>query len=147
MKTTYYRARHSVCEDGLTIYFKTFIQVHETACFSYCVSGDLKHTINRSGATGLILVKKLNSEGVKVHKIHKTCSRFAFTCKELALNHFKMLKRKQIVHMKRDVGIYELLLESLGDVEVKDQKIIHHDSNEFLVGGTGVEIGKYFLFD
>jgi len=98
---TFYKARLYPSESGLLVTFSKFYMIRETPCFYMCVSEMDKWRIS---------TKSLPLTNKNIKRIHKTRGRFAFETKELAIEHLRMLKRKQIVHMNREIAFNECFL-------------------------------------
>jgi hypothetical protein len=99
------------CEEGLSIYVKKFISIHETPCFHYCVD---EHEQQR--ATYLISSNKgnpvsiLKEKRLKVYRVAKSGSRIAFDDEQKAYENLLLLKRKQLGHLQRDIEFINTLI-------------------------------------
>lgn len=111
MDKTFYKMRITPDEDGLVVITDKWLSIHETPCFHYCIrehnKGLMKITFNTIKGMPLQTAKK---KGIRVKRISKDCSRFAFDTEEKAFEHLRFLKRKQLGHMKRDIKFLKLFL-------------------------------------
>ncbi|MCP4477821.1 MAG: hypothetical protein GY818_06995 [Planctomycetaceae bacterium] len=116
-----YKAILDTREIGLYVYFKEYHSIRETKCFYLCVED-----------WQLSLTELQQSKLLK--RIHKTNSRFAFDTKEKALKHLRMLKEKQLTHIKRDKQKLERFLSN-------------PETKEGLVKGSRSFVSSNFIFD
>ena len=144
---TFYKAAHFVSEEGSVIYFKEFKQLHETNCYAYCLEDSSLFIAKKFSQTGKDLISAITNQGYKVNKIHKDCSRFAFATKQLAFEHFKMLKSRQIIHIERDLRVYKKLLESVGSKSLDELEGDSFRSGSVIVRETQSVILGSFIFD
>jgi hypothetical protein len=135
--TTLYKKRLSPSEDGLEIITDKWVCIHETPCFYFCVPDRVVQTINalkRKDETILAYAKRCKY----LKRINKDNSRFAFTDEGAALEHLRLLKRKQLGHMKRDMEFIECFLAA-DDLEPGRYGEMVPDSKEL--------VNSYFVFD
>lgn len=71
-------------------------------------------------------------------RIAKGNSHFAFLTEEEALEHLRMLKRRQVMHMKRELAFIERFLEC--------EKLSNHGI-WLLVPNSSELVGEYLMFD
>ena len=141
----FYRLSVNYEEHGLGFWITTYFSLHETPCYYYCVEEFAKlilsHESLRDGETIYQLAKR---KGVRLHRIHKTCSRKAFDTKEKAYKNFMFLKRRQLTHLKRDIKVVSRLLEF--DESSSYSDLIHQDRT-MLMPGTRKFIDENITFD
>lgn len=133
----FYRKRLAVEEEGLTVRTEEWISIHETRCFHFCVPKNSFHLItrlNRRGESALSYARRIK----QLKRIDKRCSRFAFETQEQALDHLRMLKRRQLQHMERDRACIEAFLGAdnfetsrLGDALVPGSSDLVHEHYRF----------------
>lgn len=114
MKTLYKKTLHP-SECGMSIFTKKYVCIYETPCFYMCVQewnlfgsrfNQIKSCSDEKERSAL--AKKLN---IKLKRIHKVNSRFAFVSEKDAFDHLVLLKRKQINHLKRDIELIEAFVD------------------------------------
>lgn len=114
-------------EAGLLISTEKWYCIRETDCFYHCVPEHNK-------LLSVDLAKKHNL----LKRIAKTNSRFAFDTKEKALEHLRFMKRRQLIHLNRDIAFIERFL-SQSEFERYGTCMRVNDSSEL--------VGKHFRFD
>lgn len=110
-ESVFYKMRLVPADQGLEIVTTEWISLHETPCFHFCVpanEGRILHLFHSDKETDLAYAKRRKM----LKRISKTNSRFAFDDKDKALEHLKLLKRKQLGHMKRDISFIEKFLST-----------------------------------
>ncbi len=118
----FYKMRLVPAEEGLVIVTDQWVSMHETPCYHFCVPAGEKrimHLFHSKDETDLAYAKRKK----KLKRISKDNGRFAFDSKDKALEHLKFLKRKQLVHMKRDALFIEKFL-STPDVQLSKNHLI-----------------------
>lgn len=135
MRKILFKKRLMPYEEGLTIHTEEWGVVYETPCFFYCAKGFDLRRIDLLGGDKEA-AKKL---GIKLKRISKECSRFAFETEALAMNHLVMLKRKQIRHMER----YMAFLKAFLSQENPESFI----GNNTVIPGTRDLVHEYYRFD
>ena len=117
----FYKCVLMPCEEGLSIYVKKYISVHETPCFHYCVDEHEHHRV-----TYLISSNKgnpvsiLKESRVKTYRVAKSGSRIAFDDEQKAYENLLLLKRKQLGHLQRDIEFINTLINYGSDKSFKD---------------------------
>lgn len=113
---TFYKARLIPEETGLIVWMDKYYSVKETPCFHFCV-GELDKW--RVDSSVLPIKKKM------LKRIHKTSSRFAFDTEEQAIEHLRMMKRRQLRHMEREKDFIDSFLacKSLVPARLNERKI------------------------
>lgn len=143
----YFKAKLYMDPSGITVLFREFVTVHETPCYAYCIDKDfdgfLLKPIFLGHEIGLPLLRKLKERNVRVHRIHKTSSRFAFATKTAAFNHLVMLKRLQINHMKRELVMLTRFVE---DVETLAPCTVN-EHDQIVFPNTKELIRKFYDFN
>lgn len=137
MSKEFYKMRLIPTEEGLTVWTDTWISIHETPCFHYCIQEHnksyLSAPMNIHGKPNLQVAKGYR---LKIKRVDKRASRFAFDTKEGAFKHLQFLKRKQLNHMKRDISFIERFLSDTSDgVPVE------------LISNTVDLVNGHFIFD
>lgn len=107
--TTYYKAYIDPSQEGITLRFMEYYELHSTPCYSFCLQDHMIY--------GRRNIKDLYDEakrcGWKIHRIHKQASRFAFPTKEQAYQHFIMMKSRQEGHLTRQLKFLKLFLDNI----------------------------------
>lgn len=133
----FYKKRLFPVESGLAVTTEKWISIHETKCFHFCIHdrnlGFIEY-LNHKGETGLQKARRLKL----LKRVSKDCSRFAFETEDEALEHLRFLKRKQKVHMTRDLAFIERFLAAESLVS---------DSGMELVPNSKDLVGHHFIFD
>lgn len=108
----FFRARLQPEQEGLIIRYETWVSIHETPCFCYCVTDwDLKYLNCLRDFKEQPTLKNAKQSKRKIKRIDKNNSRFAFTTREKALDNLRYLKRLQLKHLKRDIEFLECFLD------------------------------------
>ena len=108
-----YKCRLIAQEYGLAVLVQEFEVLYETECY-YWYSKSFINALNISSkarSEGITAIRAANLLEVKINKAHKVSSRSAFTTKEAALEHLKLLKVRQLAHMKRETAFVTRFLE------------------------------------
>ena len=112
----FYRARLVQDEDGSNnVWFDEWHVIHETKCFVFCVrpwcslaNGTWHDSQRQPSETNMQLAKRL---GIRVKRIHKENSRFAFATKELAFERLKFVKHYHLQHLRFELQRVEQFLK------------------------------------
>ena len=106
----FYRAKLVQEVPGMFVRYDEYISIHESSCMHFCVSS---FYVDKP-----LSLKDAKDRGYKVRRIHKDISRFAFDTKEKALDNLRYRKRRQIMHLKRELAFAEFFLNAeLSDKE------------------------------
>lgn len=135
MRNVYYEAFISLTSIGVTVAFTEFECIHETPTFAYCVP---------SWCSGYQSLKAAKAAGVKIHRVHKTCSRKIFSTKDAAFDQLKLRKRYHERHLRRNLEVI-----SAFNVAVKNLKfseLDHRSSSCALVPGTDGVVRHHYNF-
>lgn len=127
---TLYKARLIAQEEGLTVWIDRYYPVRETPCYYFCVTECDKW---RVGSSVLPLKDKM------LKRIHKTNSRFAFETEDLAIEHLRLMKTRQMVHMSREFAFINSFLGC--------DELTLIDSNTKMIPHTRGLVSKYINFD
>jgi len=115
MNQTYFKASLVQDKDGTnSVWFDEWHVIHETKCFVFCVPArwyshagnsffDLKR-LEGDGESNIQLAKRFS---VRVKRVHKQNSRFAFASKELAFNRLKFVKHYHLSHLRHQLRCVE----------------------------------------
>tara|TARA_R110002050_G_scaffold53014_1_gene120536 strand:+ start:82 stop:489 length:408 start_codon:yes stop_codon:yes gene_type:complete len=113
------------CEEGLSIYVKKFISIHETPCFHFCIQehnkGFVSKPLLKEGENNY---QSLKRRKIKMHKISKEGSRIAFDSEQKAYENLLFLKRRQLRHLNRDIEFINTLITYGSDKQFKDIPIV-----------------------
>ena len=105
MSKEFYKMNLVADECGLVVYTRIFLSIHETPCFHFCIrateKGFLSEPLMLKNESKFQAAKRM---GMKVFRIHKSGSRIAFETEEKAFKQLRMLKSKQIEHMRRTIA-------------------------------------------
>lgn len=133
MSTVFYRMDLSAHEDGLRIWTKRFMSIHETPCFHFCVS-DYDFNFLSS-------LEEAKSKSVKIHRIHKIGSRIAFKDEQSAFENLRYRKRKQIIHLERELSFARSFLAAT-------ENITHSELPEnWVVPNSQAQCLQFYRFD
>ena len=102
----FYRARLEAESEGLCVVYDAYLSIRESDCYHFCVR-ELKC---RNWEVPSWIEAK--TTGVKIKKIAKGCSRFAFDSIQKALDNLRYRKRLQIQHLKRELAFAEKFIEA-----------------------------------
>lgn len=137
---TFYRMKLIPTESGLTIWTDEYYSVHETPCYHFCIAEWLRASYEIANHD----YKSLKKRGVKLKKIAKLGSRFAFETKEQAFNNLIYLKGRQLMHMKRDMEFLKTFLEFN---DTKGFNDLEEKYGSLVVPGTKPLVLNHFNFD
>lgn len=119
-------------EDGLQVVTDKWVCVHETDCFYHCVPSWNEGLFTVLGLKALRKRKQLK-------RIAKVNGRFAFDTKEKALEHLRFMKRRQLIHLKREQAFVEKFLDT--------ENLEGYRTDWMLVPGSKELVNKHFVFD
>jgi hypothetical protein len=138
----YYKIR--LCEDevGLILYTDTYVEIKQTEFFSFCV--DEYHYRIYLSASGIDKIKAAKSKNIKIHRIHKDSSRFAFASKQKAYENLLYRKNKQIKHLEREIAILKKFLEVVDSNGVED---FERDGKYQVLPNTCEIVNQYYRFN
>ncbi len=102
---------------------EVWIPVHETPCYYLCVHEDEVQFITHNMEEGETMFDAANRHKV-IKRIHKTQSRYAFPTPEEAYNHLLMLKRKQVIHLTRDLDRLKYFLAKENGIEMTQSPLL-----------------------
>ena len=116
----YYKFYSSIDEDGIQLYCKVFYSIHETPLFHFCAEKHDKLRFNFAyrGHEKTHPITFAKSRLIKIKKISKESSRFAFNTKDEAFEHFKWMKNLQVNHIKRKLREVEIITKSINDKSI-----------------------------
>lgn len=142
MENTFYKMILSESEEGLVIFTKRFISIHETPCMHFCVSEyDYKFPRWNPGETRIQAAKR---NKMKIYRIHKIGSRVAFDSEQKAFENLRYRKEKRIRHLERDLDITKRFLS---DTEGKSIDSFESDGPYRVMPMTAGIVGQYYRFD
>lgn len=116
----FYKITSFIDELGIRLLCSTYESVHETNCYYFCINSldesrfDFHSKNNKDNLSTLELCKK---HFLKIRKVAKINSRFAFKTRAEAFAHFKMLKNKQLAHIERKKGEISLTVELIKNID------------------------------
>lgn len=119
----FYKALMCVTEFGITIYFKTFKCMYETESMHFCIDANYtqwQETIIKAKPENVNFITYCKKKGVKIYRIHKHGSRIAFDTPEKAYDNLRMLKTRQLEHLKRDLKTVGTFLDETKDKSLSD---------------------------
>lgn len=123
MNKTYFKARLIQHEDGSNrVWFDEWYVIHETECVVFCVRPwcDLKGRQRLPSETNMQLAKRLN---IRVKRINKENSRFAFATKEQAFERLKFVKHYHLKHLRFELQrVEQFVKQSQGKDYTEYQK-------------------------
>ena len=142
---TLYSMKMIPTEGGLQIWTNEFVSVHETPCYYFCVRdwqlGHVNTVLVRDGET---MIQSLRRRNVRIKKIAKENSRFAFKTKEEAYKQLVYMKNRQMMHLKRDVEFLSVFLRFSKNSEYKD---LAGNGNNLFVPDTDNLVREHYVFD
>lgn len=121
--------------EGLEIFTYEWISIHESPCFHFCVPKyefGVMSTLKGADESDMAYSKRKKI----LKRISKTNSRFAFDTEQQAIDHLKLLKKRQLAHMLRDTVFIEKFLAS------SDEEI-----SSGLIPDTKDLVGEHYSFD
>lgn len=135
----FYRKRLIPDIGGLVVVTDTFVSIHETPCFHFCVAEFRARMIN--------ILKKPEESAIQycrrtkiLKKISKDSSRIAFKTEEQALKHLRFLKVRQLGHLTRDKAFVEKFLATKDeDLKKNCRGLAVPDSKEL--------VNEFFVFE
>lgn len=132
----FYKKRLISGEEGLIVVTDRYTSVHETPCFHYCVlsSRRMGAVLKCKDETELQYYRRTKL----LRRISKTSSRIAFSTEEKALEHLKLLKRKQLSHMERETKFIREFLAA---------DTLEKDGRYSIVPGSQELVNEYYVFD
>lgn len=137
-RSKFYRASLVATAEGLCVSFDQYVSFHESECFAWCVqdwyTGKAFGILDNSKT----IVKDVK-EVMPVKRIDKRFSRFASTSKELAVEHLRLRKRKQIKHLERELEFAKAFLTNGVRPSVSDDSL--------LVDRTEDLVNDHYVFD
>lgn len=140
----FYKMKLIPTEGGLSISENKYISLHETPCYHYCIPDWNMGMLKVSGEAGLSIYERAKVRNMKIHKIHKTSSRFAFETKELAYSNLLFLKKLQIIHMERDMKFLREFIKFNDESKYED---LDSNNGQLFVPNTNDLVNKHYLFD
>lgn len=116
----FYKMRLVAEEDGLEIQTEIFVAIHETPCYWFAVSDigyrlAFNQTSMRSMRKNEKPIQLAKRKKIKVHKIAKSGSRFAFETPQTAYLHLKLMKQLQLKHMERQKNFIDEFFAKAAD--------------------------------
>ncbi len=137
-ETIFYKKRLVAEEDGLLVVTDKLVSIHETPCFHFCIpEHDRRHIeVYRPREESELYYARRRK---MLKRVSKKGSRIAFETEEKALEHLKMLKRKQLGHMKRESVFIEKFLSS--------EELEKAGRDRSRVPGSSQLVNEYFNFD
>jgi hypothetical protein len=119
MRKEFYRMSLHATESGLEVFAETYVSIHETECFNFCVRERHLLRVERWRAGDETLMQSAKARHIKVYRIAKACSRIAFATKEKALENLKYRKRRQVMHLARELKFAESFLDATASDDFK----------------------------
>lgn len=136
MSKVFYRMRLLPDTYGLTVNIEEWVSIRETDCFCFCV-GKWAYNAYKNIESDIDAVRQAKKNG-SLKRIAKKNSRFAFESKDEALEHLKLLKKKQLWHMEKDRKFIRHFLKC-ERFEDKGNYLLLPDSKEL--------VNEYYVFD
>lgn len=136
MTKIFYKKRLIPDEAGLVVWTNKWVSIHETQCFHYCIP-EHYHSIGLRPREGETLLQAAKREKI-LKRVSKVGSRFAFDTEEKAMDHLRLLKRKQASHMAREMKFIEHFLQCERFEQDGDQQLVP-DSRDLVL--------EHFRFD
>lgn len=109
----FYRCELEPTEDGLMLRTITYVPVHESPCFYWCVTKSNHQFLQGVVGKDNVTLSVAKSWRRRVRKIDKINSYIAQPTKEKALGALKLRKHWQITHARREIEIAEAFLDSV----------------------------------
>lgn len=102
---------HVELDTDIIIRTDKYVSIHETPCFHYCIPEFMSSLMSQESLDNETDLKKAKRLNLNVKRISKDSSRFAFDTKEKAFEHLKLLKRKQIEHLQRNLKLMTMFIK------------------------------------
>lgn len=144
MKKVFFRMKLTPSELGLQIWTDKYFSVHETPCYHFCIAEWQQGYTSARLDEGETQYQSLKRRGIKLKKIAKKNSRFAFETKEEAFENLVYLKKRQLLHLKRDVEFLSAFISFSKGGGLNDLDEIH---NQLIVSGTKDLVLSHYAFD
>jgi len=146
MNKEFYKCKLMPCEEGLSIYVEKYISIHETPCFHFCIQEHHKGWLAKplKKEEGESNYKALKRMKVRIYRVAKEFSRIAFDTEQKAYENLLFLKRKQLVHLNRDIEFINTLITYGADKQFTDIPFVGSfrtvpDSHEL--------VSEHYVFD
>ncbi len=140
----FYHMKLTPTEGGLSIWTDKYHSVHETECFHFCIAEWQCGYANVSIQDGETMYQSLKRRGVKLKRIAKINSRFAFDTEQKAYDQLVFLKRKQLGHLQRDIEFLKAFMEFNKENGFDNLKKVH---SQVYVPDTKDLVNEHYLFD
>lgn len=124
----FYRCELEPTIDGLMLRTITYVPVHTSPCFYWCVTKSNHRFLE--GVEGEANLKTAKKWHRRVRKIQKSGSRIAQPTKDEALESLRARKRWQIMHARREIEIAQAFLKSTKNKQHGDLPRILEDTAE-----------------
>jgi len=144
MSKVFYKMKLTPTEVGLSIWTDKYYSVHETECFHFCIAEWQRGYANVCINEGETQYQSLKRRGIKLKKIAKQSSRFAFETKEQAFENLVYLKKKQLVHLKRDIEFLNCFVSFSKNNGLNNLEQIH---GQLVMAGTKDLVLEHYNFD
>ena len=141
----FYKMKLFPNEGGLCVHTEVYLSVHETPCFHFCIPEWRKNYIStRLLSEGVSAYEQLKKRSTKFKRIAKINSRFAFDTKEKAYDQLVFMKKRQLVHLNRDI---ELLGAFMSFNKKGGYNDLESDHGQAFVPGTNDLVHEHYAFD
>lgn len=149
-KDIYYRADMSFSPVGFVVYFHKYIVIHESKMFCWCIPEMYSHCLSKAKSTQpknkTLLSHFKSMHKVKIKRIHKQQSRFAFNSKELAYSNLILRKKYQLKKLKQTLSDVDAFLAGVGNCDYSS--LDHKDGREeIVIPNTSEYVNKNYWFD
>jgi len=144
-RNIFYKMRHAVDDQGIVILTKELVSIHESECWHWCVEKRCVGYIRSNQKHSESMLQAAKRYGGKIYKVAKVGSRVAFNTEQKAFEHFMMLKRRQIDHMKREIEILEELQKKAEGLDI--QSISSGVYGGRVIPNTHEVVNSHYLFE
>lgn len=141
----FYKVVSYTTHNGVHLVAGKYHLIHETECFNFVIREFDLTCLKPYITPDIDLYQLAKHKNCAIKRFNKTSGRFAFETKEEAFDHFKMLKSRQIGHLKRDLAVIGALVTAINGKTLDD--FPSHFTDIFIVESTVDVVSKFYRFD
>lgn len=141
----FYKMKLFPIEGGLCVHTEVYLSVHETPCFHFCIPEWQKHYISTHLLSeGVSAHEQLKEIDVKLKRVAKINGRFAFDTKQKAYDQLLFMKKRQLIHLNRDI---ELLGAFISFNKESGYDDLQSEQGQSFVPETSELVHEHYAFD
>lgn len=134
-------------ESGLRLVLVTYVSIHQSHCFDYCITEDGRNRLRSFTTDGETPLQFAKRRGYRIRRIERgTGGRIASTTIAGAMEKFRYLKRKQIRHLERDLKMVNAAIDGIEGrawSELPDDTI----AGSKILPGTEDLVNEHYAFE